>query len=166
MSTEPFSTHTHNSIYHPEVDAAWERLANLTPRVLSTQEITALGKDPSKTAPYPLSFGFGPGANIGELDTTHQFHCLDMLRRKIDLEYYYDAKYPDGVRPERHRVHTGHCLNIILQHLMCTASTDDITLDWVEGHFRALASIGSVGIGRRFCGAREEWGLKEGDAGY
>jgi hypothetical protein len=63
----------------------------------------------------------------------HQFYRLDMLRREMDFEYYYTSKYPDSVRPERYRVRMSHCLNIILQHLICTASTDYTTLDWVEG---------------------------------
>lgn len=61
------------SNHRPEVEATWERLANLTPTVLSTGEPIALGKGHSKITRYPLSFGVGPEAHIGELDITHQF---------------------------------------------------------------------------------------------
>lgn len=127
----------HHSIYREPpsaaVDAAWRHLANLDALILTTEDILALGKDPSKAARYPESFGLGPTAYIGELNAMHHFHCLDVLRKDIDFEYYFGDKYPGGVKSERHRVHTSHCLYILLQNLMCSASTDYIVLDWVEG---------------------------------
>jgi hypothetical protein len=145
----------------PPSSAAWERLANLTPTVISTKEVIPLDEDPSKTARYPLSFGFGPEAHIGELDTTHQFYCLDMLRREMDFEYQYSSKYLDSVQLERHRVRTSHYLNIILQHRMCTASADYTTLDWVEGQ---LGPFPDFSINRR-CrdrGAIRRWQEEHG----
>ncbi|KAH8150987.1 uncharacterized protein LAJ45_05170 [Morchella importuna] len=117
----------------PEVDAAWNRVADLRPTWITTEDVIKLGKDPSRTARYPDDFGLGPDKHIAELDVLHQIHCLNAIRRDLDFEYYFRAKYPDGQFPELHRVHTSHCLYIILQHLMCTASTDIVTQAWVEG---------------------------------
>lgn len=84
-----------------------------------------------------------------------------MLRREMDFEYHYGSKYLDGVQPERHRVRTSHCLNIILQHLMCTASADYTTLDWVEGQ---LGPFPDLSINRQ-CRDREAIRRWQGEHG-
>jgi hypothetical protein len=61
---------THNSINRQPLRQ--EVRANLTPTVPSTREVLQPGKDPVRNnARYPLQFGFGPEAYIGDLDMTH-----------------------------------------------------------------------------------------------
>ena len=117
----------------PEVDAAWERVGNLWPHVIHTDDVIRLGKDPSKTARWPLDWGFGPEAHVAGLDVLHTIHCLNAIRRDVHWRHYYIEKYPDGVFPELHRIHTDHCLHVILQNLMCSATADIFTNAWVEG---------------------------------
>ena len=128
---------THNSIYRqppsPEVDAAWERLGNIDATSISSADVLALGKDVSKVAKYPDDFGLGPDAYVAELDVLHQIHCLNALRRDVYFSHYFGSKYPDGQPSELHRIHSDHCIYVLLQNLMCNANVDVITLDWVEG---------------------------------
>lgn len=128
---------THDSIYRkppsPEVDAAWNHLGSLDATSITRADVLALGKDPSIVAKYPDDFGLGPDAYVAELDVLHQIHCLSALRRDVYFSHYFGEKYPNGVPSELHRVHSDHCIYVLLQSLMCNANLDVITLDWVEG---------------------------------
>jgi hypothetical protein len=103
------------------------------PHVISSEEVVKLGKDPSKAARLPEDWGFGPNAHIVEVDIMHTIHCLNAIRRDIHWRYYFKDDYPDGNFPELHRVHTDHCIYIVLQNLMCSATVDLITQPWVDG---------------------------------
>lgn len=115
------------------VDAAWESISHQFPHAISSDDVRRLGKDPSKTARWPTSWGFGADAHIAELDIIHTVHCLNAVRRDVHWRHYFGDRYPDGVFPELHRVHTDHCIYIILQNLMCSANGDVVTNVWVEG---------------------------------
>ncbi|TQV97309.1 hypothetical protein V2A60_000067 [Cordyceps javanica] len=117
----------------PEVDAAWERVGSLMPHVISTDDVVRLGKDPSQTARWPEAWGFGPDAHVAELDVLHTIHCLNAVRRDVHWKHYFGADYPDGDFPALHRVHTDHCIYVVLQNLMCSATADVITQPWVVG---------------------------------
>ncbi|KAH7082624.1 hypothetical protein BKA63DRAFT_403231, partial [Paraphoma chrysanthemicola] len=117
----------------PAVDEAWERVSSLMPHAISTEDVIKLGKDPSRTARWPESWGFGPDAHIAELDVLHTIHCLNAIRRDVHWQHYFGDIYPNGTFPELHRVHTDHCIHIVLQNLMCSATADIITQPWVEG---------------------------------
>ncbi|KAF3811976.1 hypothetical protein GCG54_00002928 [Colletotrichum gloeosporioides] len=126
-----------NSIFRqapsPEVDEAWERISSLMPHAISTEDVIRLGKDPSTTARFPQDWGFGPEAHVAELDVLHTIHCLNAIRRDVHWRHYFIEDYPDGVFPELHRVHTDHCIYVVLQNLMCSATPDIITQPWVDG---------------------------------
>jgi Mycotoxin biosynthesis protein UstYa len=117
----------------PAVDAAWNNLSNLNSIWVSSSDIVRMGKDPKSVAKYPESFNLGLDAYAAELDSLHKIHCLNSLRKEIYFDYYFGDKYPDGKTPELHQAHTSHCLYVLLQHLMCEASTDIVTREWVEG---------------------------------
>ncbi|KAF1738036.1 hypothetical protein CRV24_003665 [Beauveria bassiana] len=117
----------------PEVDAAWERVSSLMPHVISTDDVVRLGKDPSQTARWSEDWGFGPEAHVAELDVLHTIHCLNAVRRDVHWKHYFGDDYPNGDFPELHRIHTDHCIYVILQNLMCAATADVITQPWVEG---------------------------------
>jgi hypothetical protein len=126
-----------DSIYRqppsPDIDAAWESFTHQLPHVISTEDVLRLGKDPTRTARWPEDWGFGPEAHVAELDIVHTIHCLDAIRRDVHWRYYFADRYPDGDFPALHRIHTDHCIYIILQNLMCNANGDIITNVWVEG---------------------------------
>ena len=103
------------------------------PHVISADDVVRLGKDPSTTAKWPEDWGFGSDAHIAELDVLHTIHCLNAIRRDVYWRYYFIDDYPDGIFPELHRVHTDHCIHVVLQNLMCAATPDIITQPWVDG---------------------------------
>jgi hypothetical protein len=108
----------------PEVDAAWLRIANTNPIIVSAEEGIASGWDMSKAARFPSGFGFASDAYIGRVDVFHQLHCLDALRKEVNFMYYYGDSYPDGKPSDLHRTHTSHCVYLLLQNIMCTANVD------------------------------------------
>lgn len=126
----------------PEVDEAWARIANLDPVAITAKEVRALGKDPTTAARYPASFGLGEGAYVAAPNAQHQVHCLDKLRKDIEFDYYYGDVYPDGQKSGMHKLHTRHCLHILLQQLLCTPSTEIFVFDWVEGQPSPFADFG------------------------
>lgn len=122
----------------PEVDAAWESLVPLETLVVHGDDVAKLGKDASTAAKYPESFGFGPDAYIAQIDVVHQLHCLNALRMELFYEYYYEAKYGpkfgNGTGPPLgFRIHSSHCIYMLLQNLMCNAHVDVVTYNWIDG---------------------------------
>ncbi|OOF90651.1 hypothetical protein ASPCADRAFT_211853 [Aspergillus carbonarius ITEM 5010] len=123
----------------PEVDAAWNRLANINPIAITREDVIKLGHDPEQAAKWPESFGFGPQAYIGRLDIFHQIHCLDWLRRETYFDHYYGQKWPPGTPPsDMHRTHISHCVYILLQNLMCNANVDIYTHFWADAQLNAF----------------------------
>lgn len=116
----------------PAVDAAWDRISNVRTISMSRDDVIKLGKDPLTTAKYPPDFGLGPDAFIGEVDVFHQIHCLNSLRKEIFFEHYFAGQYPDDKPSTLHKTHTSHCIYILLQNLMCSASVDLITHRWLD----------------------------------
>ncbi|PYH46214.1 oxidase ustYa family protein [Aspergillus saccharolyticus JOP 1030-1] len=123
----------------PEVDEAWNRLANIKPIAISRDDVVKLGRDPEQAAKWPASFGFGSDAYIGRLDVFHQIHCLDWLRREAYFDHYYGKKWPPGTRPsDMHRTHISHCIYLLLQNLMCNANVDIYTHYWADAQLNAF----------------------------
>jgi hypothetical protein len=50
----------------PEVDEAWDLLIQAHTISVNSSVISALGKDPTRTARYPVEFGLGPDAHIAQ----------------------------------------------------------------------------------------------------
>ncbi|GJN82341.1 hypothetical protein PLIIFM63780_005881 [Purpureocillium lilacinum] len=119
-----------SSIYRkppgPEVDAAWARIANSEMIAISTEDVIAIGKDPTTTVRAPEEWNLGPDAHLGVLDVFHQIHCLNALRRGIYYEHYFAPSMGDK-KGDLFYNHMGHCMSILLQNIMCAASLDVIT---------------------------------------
>jgi len=119
-----------SSIYRkppgPEVDAAWARIANSEMIAISTEDVIAIGKDPTTTVRAPEEWNLGPDAHLGVLDVFHQIHCLNALRRGIYYEHYFAPSMGDK-KGDLFYNHMGHCMSILLQNIMCAASLDIIT---------------------------------------
>jgi len=113
----------------PEVDEAWDMLIQAHTIVVNSSVIAAIGKDPTKTVRYPEEFGLGPDAYIAQFDVFHQIHCLDMMRRATNPEYYMK----DQPITHQYNMHNTHCAHLLLQNLMCTANVDIYTYNWVQG---------------------------------
>ncbi|KAK6351282.1 hypothetical protein TWF718_004447 [Orbilia javanica] len=113
----------------PEVDAAWDYVSEGAIFTISAQDVIKLGKDPSQTVRVPASFGFPPDTHLAQLDSVHQIHCLNALRKAVFFEYYYGKK---KTIDRLYWIHLSHCAGIVLQNLMCQANLDVITMNWVK----------------------------------
>lgn len=123
----------------PEVDAAWDRLANVRPIPITRKDVILLGKDPDQASKFPESFGFGRDAYIGRLDVFHVIHCLDQVRREADFEHYYGKHWGNpGNASELHKIHLSHCFHILLQNLMCAPNLDIYTHFWADAQPNAF----------------------------
>ncbi|KAJ6261179.1 hypothetical protein Dda_3846 [Drechslerella dactyloides] len=115
----------------PEVDAAWESVAEVVSFPITSSAVKKLGKDPSTAVRLPESLGFPPDTHIALLDTAHQIHCLNALRKAVFSDHYRD-KAKEMKKNRLHWVHLSHCAGVLLQNLMCQATLDVVTLNWVE----------------------------------
>ncbi|PLB53338.1 hypothetical protein P170DRAFT_351640, partial [Aspergillus steynii IBT 23096] len=123
-----------------ENDAEWLKY-NLTPLFgLTRDEIIKLGKDPEAAARYDREhYGLDEDIYVGKLDVSHQIHCLDSIRQKAFADY-------PGYHPEHshHRkrewnettkgwIHLGHCVDMLLQFLLCNSDPTVLAFTYVEG---------------------------------
>ncbi|OKL57207.1 hypothetical protein UA08_07365 [Talaromyces atroroseus] len=133
LSTLPLASE--ESIYrrpppNPEGDAAWDRVSDVGVLHVSREEIIRLGKDPSTTVKAPESWGVGSDRHLVQLDGIHLVHCLDSMRKSLYWNYEY--YHPDGIAVSYHS-HLSHCMNALLQHLLCKPSVELISYNWVKG---------------------------------
>ena len=93
-----------------------------------------MGKDPKVVAKYDDSFWhFGEDAYIGALDFFHQVHCLNRLRYKVFEKYDTSAPEHMSASDEKYEgLHLRHCVDMLMQHLLCTADTGMLTYRWME----------------------------------
>ncbi|KAG4438818.1 hypothetical protein IFR05_005709 [Cadophora sp. M221] len=132
---------------NPEADAIWEDLELIRTIVISGDEVRKLGKDPATAAKFDNEYwGFGDDAYMAQIDVFHQLHCLNELR-KLTYPAYYNS-FPNSTSESGHdhehghharsrysklwQIHIGHCVDILMQNIMCNANTDLITLQWME----------------------------------
>jgi len=99
-----------------EIDAAWEEIAG-TQEVFITKEeaIASLVED---TYVSPLT-----GLQVIEIESFHHLHCLNYIRKYLDIDHYPDIK-----SQETRRIHVEHCINSIREYLMCKADVTPIVL--------------------------------------
>ena len=124
---------SNDSIYRrqpsAEVDMAWNRITDIGVHILSSSDVSKLGKDHSKTVRAPESWGYGPDAHLAHFDGLHLLHCLNSMRKGLYSNFNY--YYPHGVS-RVYQSHLSHCLDALVQHLMCQPSVEMITYNWVE----------------------------------
>lgn len=91
-----------------------------------------MGRDPDVSVRFHDSLGLGPDAYMGHFDVFHQIHCLNALRKAAFQDY---APYPTNAQihqPKLKYVHLAHCVDILVQNLMCQPNVDLVTFNWVE----------------------------------
>ncbi|MCJ1305941.1 hypothetical protein MMC08_008758 [Hypocenomyce scalaris] len=130
LSTHPPSVFRQDP--SPEVDAAWNRIANTNTILVNTAEVERMGFDSSKTARYNADFNLGPDAHIGRIDMFHQIHCLNELRKEVNFDYYFGEKWPDHRPSALHRTHSSHCIYLLLQNIMCNSNVDIYMHYWID----------------------------------
>lgn len=118
----------------PEVDAAWEALSHNGLIAVSEDEVQRAGKDPTLALKIPEDWGYEPNMYLALLDGVHQVHCLNMIRKSLvnNYEYYYGQQY-NFTPPIFTQAHVNHCLDSLLQDLMCYADSHITLFNWVDG---------------------------------
>ncbi|KAG1768891.1 hypothetical protein EV702DRAFT_979147, partial [Suillus placidus] len=117
----------------PEIDAAWARIAgDVLPTRMSLEEMLKAGTtDLRSKVRYPDKIG---GDYMVFLESAHQMHCVNLLRKATWLEYYKPMDISFQATPEIVRQHLDHCIEMIRQNIMCNADVTMITWYWVQGH--------------------------------
>ncbi|KAF8855960.1 hypothetical protein BDZ45DRAFT_745966 [Acephala macrosclerotiorum] len=121
----------------PDVDAAWERLADTHALAFTASEMIPTGKNPSELWPWPSSYNIPNHPNPNKKtymalpNVFHQIHCLNMFRKLAHKDYYGEFwTHTDSFPFE---AHLGHCQYMLLQALMCHADMEMITFGKVRG---------------------------------
>ncbi|RKU41769.1 hypothetical protein DL546_003356 [Coniochaeta pulveracea] len=108
--------------YGPDVDAAWDVIANDIGDIMITEEERVkLGFSPkSLKIQHPVTGQWGYRAGV---EVFHQLHCLNLLRQAIYKDYYSkeevggDVAEADG--QEDLSGHVDHCIETLRLNLMC-----------------------------------------------
>ena len=85
---------------------------------------------------------------VAGLDVLHTLHCLNMLRMKLDLDYYPAAAIGS--------LHNYHCIDQIRQYLMCTGDLTPIPVRWHEALGRPYVDSDKPHTCRNFS-ALQSW---------
>jgi hypothetical protein len=97
----------------PESDAAWNRVTfDIGDQMISASELAAIDKPDTVLKVSDPKTGV-EGYRIG-LEVFHQLHCLNLLRKATQLEYYKPIGGDFADPPEKLRGHLGE--QTIQQH--------------------------------------------------
>ncbi|KAJ7753287.1 hypothetical protein B0H14DRAFT_3512743 [Mycena olivaceomarginata] len=91
----------------PALDSAWDALYQ---HRISRIPKSVAAQIPNMTSPIPGD----PGFYIAELDVYHELHCLNTIRKALDLVYYPEW---DITKVQYARDHISHCVDPELHHV-------------------------------------------------
>ncbi|KAL3264051.1 hypothetical protein ABHI18_001192 [Aspergillus niger] len=123
----------------PENDAEWYKYNDTPLFWLTREEIGKLGQNPDTAARWDREYwGHDEDLYVGKLDISHQIHCLDTLRQKAYDDYpryhpnhHHDKRERDSSKMDW--IHLSHCIDMLLQFVLCKADTGIVTFTYVEG---------------------------------
>jgi len=132
-----------------QVDEAWVGISTSKLISFPGSDLAKMGKDSTEMARLPEDWGYGSDVYVGKLDIFHKIHCLNTLRKKIHSDHYWGWKYSNRSElTEAHRMHTNHCMKLLLETLTCDANADIVPYVWVKGQASPFPDF-SI---RRKCG--------------
>ncbi|KAI3527540.1 hypothetical protein CSPX01_16893 [Colletotrichum filicis] len=102
----------------PEADKAWEELEKPFMLRFSEDEMNRMQKT-------SLALKDGSGY-IGYLESFHMLHCVKSAWKSQYMDHYGSGH---STKPG----HLAHCLNVLIQGIMCNADTSIGTYHWKEG---------------------------------
>ncbi|KAK0629863.1 hypothetical protein B0T17DRAFT_201389 [Bombardia bombarda] len=109
--------------YGPDVDRAWDAIANDNADIMITEEERIkLGLSPDSLRiqdPKTGKWGYRAGVEV-----FHQLHCLNLLRQVVYKDEYYGRKDLGGDVGDAEGIedllgHVDHCIEAIRENLMC-----------------------------------------------
>ncbi|KAI3337574.1 hypothetical protein HD806DRAFT_477025 [Xylariaceae sp. AK1471] len=115
----------------PEIDAAWKHL-------IPGEGVDLIGEE-AKTI-VGTTFQKPGGWWVQGVEVFHQLHCLNIIRKTIDIDYY-------GINemdPATYRLHIEHCIDALRQSFMCAADISRFQVEWNEKFHRARPVFGGV----------------------
>ncbi|KAK0753033.1 hypothetical protein B0T18DRAFT_308086, partial [Schizothecium vesticola] len=128
--------------FGPEVDEAWDYIANDIGDIMITEEERVkLGLSPDSLKvqnPKTGEWGYRAGVEV-----FHQLHCLNLLRQALHKDYYEKPELGgdvgDADSPEDLFGHLDHCIEALRQNLMCHGDVSVFT-------FRQFPELADQGI--------------------
>jgi hypothetical protein len=116
----------------PEVDAAWDNITLEGQRDFLISEKEARELWPND---YKVHWNNNKNGYVVGLDLFHALHCLDNLRKS-----FYPEFYPvKASRKASLRLHQGHCINQLRQHVMCAGDMTPYGMKWYPNPGRYYA---------------------------
>ncbi|KAK3075178.1 hypothetical protein LTR53_001709 [Teratosphaeriaceae sp. CCFEE 6253] len=119
----------------PEIDAAWHDMIYGRYVKFTDLEVNKLNGDKGvpPLLPLPVTHNTDTDYNLvpqtgfyGGPDMLHSLHCINGLRKHLDMNYY-NASMPD--LPEVYvRMHIDHCLEQLRQAVLCHGDMTPVTL--------------------------------------
>jgi len=106
------------------IDAAWGKITTIGPMSISETELHEINP-PQWPVRLPEESG---GGYMGLVEFVHQIHCLDLLRKQTYPEYY-----KEDYNSSSWHEHADHCVDTLLQKLMCDSDVSILTYAWIEG---------------------------------
>ncbi|KAI4213616.1 MAG: hypothetical protein LQ351_003840 [Letrouitia transgressa] len=125
-----------------EVEAVWnERFEPKEAFAITREDVVRLGKDPDVPVKLPNEiFGLGFDAYMASFDSLHKTHCLNELRKMTFADY--GEEIPTKKKHGRlWWIHLRHCVDMLLQDLVCHVDADIITYTWVDTQHRPWADM-------------------------
>lgn len=117
----------------PAVEDFWDHYEKTDHRFpITRSDILRMGHDPEISTRFPLSAGLGDDAYMANLDSTHQVHCLNSLRKVAFRDYKPFPTKLHMTMDELYWIHMAHCVDILYQALSCQANTELMTYEWVK----------------------------------
>ncbi|KAI1118121.1 hypothetical protein F5Y14DRAFT_297904 [Nemania sp. NC0429] len=113
---------------NPDVDEAWEKISHASVISVTKEELERLGKFHNSSVMLPPETG---GGYMASMESTHQMHCLNLLRMYSYREYYAH-KLSHFADASKLRDHVDHCLEMLRQVIMCSTDLHIVTYDWVD----------------------------------
>lgn len=94
---------------------------------LEKSELSQLNQDPELPAltKMPINERIAEEGFYGGPDVLHSLHCLNAVRKHLDLEYYADSM---TLPPEYRRIHIDHCINHLRQAILCHGDLTPVTM--------------------------------------
>lgn len=94
---------------------------------LEDREVSKLQQDQRASAltEMPESDRIARAGFYGGPDVLHSLHCLNALRKHLDIEYYAKSM---SLPPEYRRMHIDHCVDHLRQALLCHGDLTPVTM--------------------------------------